>query len=420
MTSLYEYQIEGAKWLASVGRGLLADEPGLGKTAQAIEACNLTGAKYVAVVCPASVVLNWRREISMWSNYGWDYEVMSYDGVRLGKLDPQAKLWGFDAVILDEAHYLKNPEAQRTKRILGDQLDGVGGIIEGVRNVFALTGTPYSNSPEDLWPLSRALFPSSMVNSNGDLMNRWQFRHRFCKVDMSGRVVGAKNLSGLRRRLAPHFMRRDSSIVNLPPLRSTMLPVAGSDKTFVDLPDYRRAVAAWCRGGLAALEEEALHLATLRRLIGVAKVPGVASWAKDFLDGSDKKLVLFGYHRDVIQSLEREMKAHGYKVSYVDGTTPQSMRQAQVDLFQIDPDRRVFIGQITAAGVGITLTAASDMVIVEPMWTPDHNIQAALRIRRIGQKNVCIVRFASLHNSLDWVIQSTAARKLAESREIFC
>jgi SWI/SNF-related matrix-associated actin-dependent regulator 1 of chromatin subfamily A len=120
--------------------------------------------------------------------------------------------------------------------------------------------------------------------------------------------------------------------------------------------------------------------------------------------------VLFAHHREVIEGLQAGLSGH---VS-ITGQTPASSRGFIVDTFQNDPHARVFIGQIQAAGTGITLTAASDVLFVESSWVPAENQQAAMRIHRIGQKNACLIRFATLAGSIDEQIQKAVARKTAD------
>jgi SWI/SNF-related matrix-associated actin-dependent regulator 1 of chromatin subfamily A len=167
--------------------------------------------------------------------------------------------------------------------------------------------------------------------------------------------------------------------------------------------------------GVDGLREIAPHVATLRRLTGIAKVAPVVEWVKDWLDAGGGKIVLFAHHREVIEGLQAGFPWH---VS-ISGQTPAGSRQHIVDTFNEDPYATVFIGQIQAAGVGINLTAASDVLFVESSWVPAENSQAAMRVHRIGQKNACLIRFATLAGSIDEHIQKAVQRKTRDIAALF-
>lgn len=431
MTTLFQYQETGAQWLAKVGRGLLADEPGLGKTAQAIVAArhirNAVGRPInIAVICPASVVENWRREFSrFWPEQEPSCtEIISYDrAARHGLYNEDV-----DVVICDEAHYLKTRDTKRTQAVFGKKCDGVGGLVEKAKHVFLLTGTPMPNAPNELWPMLRAVMPDAIIGlKTGKPVAYWPFAMRYCKMERNylghDTIVGGKNLPELRERMKPFVLRRKKADVlkDLPPIRFDVLPLTGKITIPPDMADeiaaqMREVQKALDDGGVAALKAIAPHVATLRRLTGVAKVAPVAEWVRDQLDGGMEKIVLFAQHKEVITNLALPLLKTSY-VAVVDGSTTD--RQAQVDRFQNDPKCRIFIGQIQAAGTGITLTAASDLVFVESDWVPANNEQAAFRIHRIGQKNACTVRFATIAGSIDEQIQRACARKLEDIRALF-
>jgi SWI/SNF-related matrix-associated actin-dependent regulator 1 of chromatin subfamily A len=166
------------------------------------------------------------------------------------------------------------------------------------------------------------------------------------------------------------------------------------------------------------LREIAPHVAQLRRLTGLAKVKSCVDWIEDFIEGGGGKLVVFAHHRDVIDGVNKALAAQGTYVLAITGDTPSADRQTYIDAFQ-DGAAQVFIGQIQAAGTGITLTAASDALFVESSWVPAENEQAAMRIHRIGQRNACLVRFAALAGSIDEDIQRAVMRKTADIKKLF-
>jgi SWI/SNF-related matrix-associated actin-dependent regulator 1 of chromatin subfamily A len=414
VTDLYPYQQEGAAWLAERPRALLADEQGLGKTAQAVAACDttLSGNGNIAIVCPASVTETWRREFARFSKYSHRVLVESYDKIARGA-------WGnvndLDCLILDECHYLKTPTAKRTCAIFGEKCDGVGGLVERADRVILLSGTPVPNHPAELWPALRALAPETITSpKSGKPYTYWQFVAKYCKTRDNGfgiQIVGAKNHDKLAEALKPFMLRRLKADVlkDLPPIRYDTLYLGG--RIPIEMkgsPEAERIRDTIERDGIAGLKAIASHVATLRRLTGLAKVALVVDWVKTWLECGDGKIVLFAQHREVIEALHQGI---GAKLMPLTGDTPAAVRQKIIDRFQNDPRERVFIGQLQAAGTGITLTASSDVVFVESSWTPAENSQAAMRVHRIGQANACMIRFATLAGSIDEQIQRVVARK---------
>ncbi len=426
MLELFPYQADGAKFLSEKGRALLADEPGLGKTAQAIRACDDLGANYVVVVCPASVVENWRREFARFSFYHWtgNLIVLSYDRVVRDGTDPDHKI---DVLILDEAHYLKNRKAKRTQAIFGPNCDGKGGLVEHAKHVFALTGTPAPNNPAELWPLLRALAPETIMATSGKPQSYWAFQTKYCVTRHNGfgiQIVRGKNLDTLKARIAPFTLRRKKEDVlrDLPGLRIDELSLQAADaikavRSIENDPAMQRIVEALEAAGAAGLVKIAPHVAELRRAVGLAKVGPVIEWVKDWFESGGGKLVLFAHHRDVVRELYDSLREFG--PCAITGATPTHDRYRLVEAFQAEPHRRIFIGQIQAAGIGINLTAASDAVFVESSWVPAENEQAMMRIHRIGQHNACLVRFATLVGSLDERIQRVCMRKAEDIRRLF-
>lgn len=427
---LFPYQVEGAKFLATVKRGLLADEMGLGKSAQAIAACDELGARRVRVVCPASLVENWKREFKRFQKvdreiYSWGDRVATVKPfVNVCSYDRAAKdagaMTSHDVLILDEAHYLKNHKAKRTKAIFGPKCDGDGGLVSRAAHVFCLTGTPTPNNPSELWPMLRAVMPDAIRRDTGKPLAYWPFVEKFCVTQDTGfgiKIVRGKNLPELKERISPFILRRkkDEVLKDLPSIRFDELPLEGK------LPREASADAvavaeALEKDGVAGLKAIAPHVAQLRRVTGLAKVPAAADWIADFLDGSDRKLVVFAHHRDVIGELTRLLDSHAFVTLTGDDTAEE--RQEAVDAFQ-NGEARLFIGQIQAAGTGLTLTAAGDALFVESSWTPADNQQAAMRIHRIGQRNACLVRFAMLAGSIDEDIQRAVMRKTTDIAKLF-
>lgn len=418
------YQAEGAAFLASRKAALLADDPGLGKTIQAIAACDAAHALQVLVVCPASVVENWRREIAMHRRGDWSAFVVSYD--RAAGADYKrilAQQWC--VAVFDEAHYLKTLTAKRTKTVYGkDARLGPDALASRAAQVWLLTGTPMPNNASELYPHLRALCPDAVRSDRtGEPWTFFQFVHAYCQLRSNGfgdQIVGSKNEAKLNAKLAGFMLRRRKADVlpQLPPIRFNELWLEG-DVSGIDTEEAALIRDVLATDGVDGLRRLALNgsVSTLRRLTGTAKAIPAANWILDWLASTPKerKLVVFAHHKDVIETLFD--KLHTYAVR-VDGTMKQADRQRSVDRLQKDPNVRVFIGQLTAAGTGITLTAASDLLFVESSFVPAEMQQAAMRIHRIGQTEPCLVRFAMIAGSIDEDVQRAIMRKIQSITQI--
>ena len=428
---------------------LIGDEMGLGKTIQAIGVMNTTAnLKRVLVICPASLRLNWKREIEKWITHdltvgvaqgkswpGTAVTVVNYDVLKNFKKQISATTW--DVLIVDECHYLKNPKAARTKHVLGywdKKLKQEVPGIEATRKVF-LTGTPVVNRPIELWPLVKALDPQGLGRG-------WKgYVTRYCAgyEDTYGwNVKGASNLSELQDRLRETFMVRRlkadvltelpakrRQVIELPPngaigaVKAEQKAWAATQEMLEDLraavelakaseeeADYAKAVEALREGEKAAFNE----MSKLRHATALAKVPYVV---EHLLNATDK-VVCFGHHRDVIGQIVEALREAGEKVVVVTGDTPMQARQDAVDAFQNDSSVRFFVGNIQAAGVGLTLTAASHVVFAELDWVPGNMSQAEDRCHRIGQTSSVLAQHLVLEGSLD----ARMAKVLVEKQEV--
>lgn len=427
---LFPYQIEGAKFLVTAKRALLADDMGLGKSAQAIEACNevCVVGDHVEVVCPASLVENWIREIERFKRSNWTYSVCSYDRATRAH-EANKETTQFAVLILDEAHYLKSPKAKRTKAIFGAKCDGVGGLVSRAAHVFCLTGTPTPNNPSELWPMLRAVMPGAVGREHmaGKPHTFWTFVEKYCVTQDTGfgiKIVRGKNLGELKERISPWVLRRKKEEVlkDLPPIRFDTLALEGKFGGARGVPllaDEVRAIEkALAADGVAGLKALAPHVAQLRRVTGLAKAEAASEWIDQWFESGGGKLVVFAHHRDVIAELCRRAKPE-WRACALTGSNDSSERQFIVDDFQKPSGSRLFIGQIQAAGTGLTLTAASDVLFVESSWVPAENQQAAMRIHRVGQNRACVVRFAMLAGSIDEDIQRAVMRKTTDIERLW-
>lgn len=409
---LYPFQEEGAKFLAERKSALLADEMGLGKTIQAIIACNHLRANRLLIVCPASVKFNWAREISRWSGREYNIDVVcgrytrirenadvviiNYDLLLTRAMQEQIKNRIFSVGIFDEAHYLKTPDAQRTQAVLLR-----GGVASRCVFKWFLTGTPVLNRPVELFPLLKAAAPDiikpySNYNAFG---KRWCGGH-YRQNNFGGEWwdKGATNIEELNERLTKSgFMLRrlkDEVLDELPDKQFQILPVSTEGVKDTKALKWLKSDAR--RVDLGGMEPG--ELARVRHSITQAKLPLIIEHIRTVLE-AENKLVVFAYHRDILERLEREFREVGTVLIY--GGVTAKQRSESVDRFQRDPNCRLFLGQITAAGQGITLTSARTAVFAEISWTPGEVLQAVDRIHRIGQTHGVLIQFLVYQDTLE-------------------
>lgn len=402
------YMVEKLKKRRAV---LLADEQGLGKTVQAIAVMNEMGVRKPVIVCPASLRYVWAEEIAQAAVGMEEPQVVlsGKDRIRgdrptivsynlVSKVVPYE--WG--GLIIDEAHYVKSMRAKRTKLILRELANHV------VRPILALSGTPAPNRPHELWPLLISVAPDVI-----DRLPYGRFLERYCvtrNTPFGLQVVGSKNEDELSFNLrAKGFMVRRLKRDAIPQLPDKIYKIVNLHPT----------------GALSSLleresafdpQEIVLHgapvgsaLPEIRREMGVAKVPLVVEYVRDMLEEGTEKVVLFGYHREVIEQLAEQLAPYGTAKIY--GSTPAKERQKIVQQFQEGAKPRIIVGQIHAAGTGLTLTRACDVVFAEPSWVPGENEQCADRVHRIGQTRGVQIHFLVVRGSIDAYVLSTAYGK---------
>lgn len=391
--SLYPYQKVGAEFLASRRRALLADRMGLGKTIQAIEAAKRINAPSTLVVSPASVVSNWAREWEAWGGPP-NATFTSYTKLARGS----ASTGSPSLVILDEAHYCKNPYAKRTKAALR--------AARRAEYAWLLTGTPMPNDPTEIFAWFKYLWPEKLEEIGVSSAEAWM--HRFCFVrytEYGPKPYAVRNGSELRRHIESIMLRRslEDAGLELPPLR---VDVQTFPKKQLDGDIYSDEV------------EEDEYTSRIRRVLGEAKAGFVASTIIDELTrGEYREVVVLFYHTSVGDALRTAFKAEGWSVVGFDGSTPQEKRSEAVQAFQLGR-ASIFLAQQTAAGVGITLTRANEIVLVEPAWSPDDNLQAITRIHRIGQDHPCRARIFAASGTVDEAIMGTLRTKMQMKNEI--
>ncbi|MFT4541518.1 MAG: SWI/SNF-related matrix-associated actin-dependent regulator 1 of chromatin subfamily A [Planctomycetota bacterium] len=406
---------------------LLADEMGLGKTIEALGVVNADkDARRVLIVCPASLKLNWARECASWLCDGRqvgvaaktfpehaDVVVINYDILVKWKRELRQD---WDVLIADECHYVKNKEAKRSKALYA---------IEARRKLF-LTGTPILNRPVELWSIVNALAPEEFDDF-------WKFANRYCKPTKNRfgwEFNGATHLEELHARLSGTMMVRRTKaevLPDLPPKRRQVIELASDhiasliaieagaweehQRRLSELrvlshgkEDGNEAELAALRAGINVAFGE---LAKLRQDTALAKVPLVIEHIKSVMEDAGK-IVVFAHHRAVVRELAEPF---GDSAVTLTGDDDSATRQSAVDRFQTDPECLLFIGSITAAGFGLTLTASSHVVFAELDWVPANLTQAEDRTHRIGQKDSVLVQHLVLQDSLDARMVGTLIKK---------
>lgn len=435
MNKYSDYQILAIGQLATMRYALLNYDMGLGKTAIAIGACDSVNAKRILVICPSVARVNWQREFAQWSIYDHEFTVcfthhqhptaltiVSYEYATSYLARLVSKEW--DVVICDESHFVKEPKAKRTQAIYGTP-----GIVRKTSRMWNLTGTPAPNNASELWPM---LYTFGITGLRyDDFVERYCItRPTFFNGKRGFQVIGTKQemIPEIKGMLKQIMMRKTKEEVlkELPPISFASVTVEAGplpadfdgDKVRTELRGLEEAIS-FCKSDDQFMNIlEANSVATLRRMTGLQKVKAVAELVRSELEsGAYKKIIIFGIHQEVIESLHRELTDFGAVTLY--GKTPAKQRQENIDRFQGQVSCRVFIGNITAAGTAITLTSASQVLFIEQDWCPANNAQAACRSHRRGQEHPVFVRFAGLADSIDEKITSVLRRKTQDLAMIF-
>ena len=404
----FQYQYEGIDFINQHnGRALLADEMGLGKTMQALAWCQLhKDKKPVLIITPASLKLNWAVEINLWlknksyeilsGNKPWkptaNFIIINYD--ILPHWIDELKELNIQVLITDECHYYKNNSAKRTK--------AVKRIAKSIPHVIALSGTPIVNRPIEIYNAVNIINPDLFPN----FMN---FARTYCNARYNGYgwdFNGASNTRELHNILKSTIMIRrlkKDVLKDLPDKLYSFVPFelseAGAstyfeaENRFIEYIDENYGYAK----ALSASNAEVLvQYGELKKLAVKGVLDDCIAWIHNFLD-IDGKLVVFAIHRFVIDALMAEFGKIAVKI---DGSVSMKDRQTAVEKFQKDPTCRLFVGNIKAAGVGITLTASSNVAFLELPWAPGELRQAIDRIHRIGQKNCVNVHYLFAINTI--------------------
>lgn len=411
------HQKEAIEKLAGSKRFILADDMGLGKTTSTIIAALETGAKKILIVCPASLKINWEREIENYTDRSvyisegknfsieHDFVIVNYDILKnfydLKDKDNSLITQGnFDLIILDEAHYVSNGQAARTKL--------VNSFSKKCERVWLLTGTPMTNRPMNYFNLLSLI--ESPVSQN------WMaYAIRYCQgyqftagTRKIWNVTGASNLEELRDRTSRQVLRRlKTEVLDLPEKIITPVYLRLKSKLYEGLMGEYYDWYNKNPDESTSLTVQFSKLMKVRQVIAEEKIKDTIELAENILE-QDKKVIIF---TNFTETLNRIADHFGKQAVKLDGSTPKPQRQYAVDQFQDNEKIKVFVGNVKAAGVGITLTAAEAVIINDLSFVPGDLAQAEDRAYRYGQKNSVSVYYPIFDNSIEAIIYDMVNQK---------
>lgn len=457
--NLFPFQEEGVRRMLDMNSNiLLADEMGLGKTVQ--------GAVYLAlkknsvpalIVCPASLKMNWSREIEKWTHYKsyiingrnpqyltedfinkypvWiiNYDILAVEDKRAKKEEMerrrQAKAMGlpykkksikvngwcdelikhnFQTIIADEVQYITEPETIRARAVTQ-----ICSTLKKAKKLF-ISGTPYETRTAQFFTCLSILDPNQFND-------RYKYLMRYCnpvKTFFGWKFDGLSNAEELHNLISKFMIRRYKKdvLTQLPPKIRSIVPMQVSESERKIYDDVDRQFEEDIRNGVKNKSDQLGHIAHLKQGACKAKLKACIQWIKDYLTFQNKKLVVFIYHHSTYEEL---MKEFGYCSVGLTGETSQNERQKAVDKFQNDKKVYLFIGQIRASGVGLTLTKASATCFIEFGTTAPQHEQAEDRVHRIGQKADSVMAYyLILENSIEEDIISTLEKRNKDLKKV--
>ena len=412
-----QHQKEAIEKLAGSRRFILADDMGLGKTTCTIIAALETGAKKILIICPASLKINWQREIENYSDRPVyisegkkfstesDFVIVNYDILKNfhNTTDKNKSLLdqsNFDLVILDEAHMISNPQAQRTKII--------NHFVKNIKRVWLLTGTPMTSRPMNYYNLLNII--ESPVAQN------WMaYAIRYCQgyQFMAGRrkvwnVTGASNLEELRDRTSKQILRRlKEDVLDLPDKIISPVYLRLKSKEYEELMGEYYNWFDNKKDESSSLTVQFSKLMKVRKVISNEKTKQTIEFAENIIE-QGKKVIIFTNFTDTLQTIYQHF---GKQAVYLDGSCSKPHRQHAVDEFQDNEKIRVFVGNLKAAGVGLTLTAAEVVIMNDLSFVPAEHAQAEDRAYRYGQKSNVLVYYPLYENTIEGAIYDILNRK---------
>lgn len=418
--SLMPFQVNGILFgIQQEGRVLIGDEMGLGKTLQGLALCAFYKQDWpVLVACPSSLRFVWQEAVIEWLG-----EIISPQDIKViatGKDNPTGLInivsYGLlsktldkktnrpiNVVICDECHFLKNSRAQRTKAALP--------FLKRSKRVILLSGSPAVNRPVELFTQVHALRPKLFPNFH-------EFARRYCDAYVD--AMGFYDTSGCSNSLElAHLLRKAIMIRRLKKDVLTQLKPKTRQRFLVKLS---KADAKKIEALQAALDNVDLDrpsqwagkssVTKMYQATGKAKIPAVKEYVTDLIEASNTtKFLVFAHHLEMLDALEQLCVSKKVKYIRICGKTAQPKRGPLVHRFQNDPSVRVAVLSIKAAGQGLTLTAASTVIMAEMAWEPGQLLQCEDRCHRIGQLSPVNIQYIIAASTLDERIWNTLVSK---------
>ncbi len=408
-----------------------------GKTLQAIVALDPPA----VVICPATLRMNWAREIAKWRP-GLSTRVLSGKKFLPDEyLDANVVILNYDiasthlptllekdwnTLVVDEAHYIKelklkwDPKTRSHSYAGSARAAAVATLADRCKRRILLTGTPILNRTRELWPLLHVLSPHDWPKFH-------EFGLRYCGAfqkmagpNMVWDYSGSTNQEELHKRITGRYMLRrlkNEVLKDLPEKQRRSVEVVLSDKKAAEYSKASQQFLDWVydQGGPAAVEkaryaESLVKLTALRRLAAEGKVEAAVEWIREHHESTGRPLVVMAHHRTVTEPLAKAVDALGLRTGTILGGESDVRRQEDIDAFQ-NGQLDVVVCSILAAGVGLTLTAASEMLFVERAWRPSDLVQAEDRLHRIGQQNSVTITYLDGYSTIDSAISSTLLDK---------
>ena len=421
---LFEYQKQGIEFLVSRQGGMLLDEQGLGKTIQALKACEKVDPQVLVIVCPAIMRGTWSHHVdnlmpsniqTIINSYEWYVKLDNYKSLL--KSIKRKKV----AVIVDESHYIKTPTSKRTKTV--QHLLSLDNIVFKV----LLTGTPVTRDVDDLYTQLKVFYPDFCKSI-------FEYRKKYmrCIHSYFGDVYkGFKNdysRQEIIKYLKSCSLRRTkkSAGLNLPSIVRQPVYIDINKtiaKKSLEILDYATKVINGVDDYTlykTDLAEEASHIASIRKALGVAKVPQVLQYVEHLLQSGTQKLVVFGVHVDVVNLIYEALKEKykEIKTHRIIGATTSTQREKIINEFQELETPQILVANMIACGVGVTLTKSHTVVFAELDFTPSNIMQAEARVHRITQEHIVNSIFMIANESLDAKILDLIKDKLKVIKEI--
>lgn len=433
---LFPHQIENIEAGLEHAKLALWDVPGAGKTRSAIHIAMANKCEFCMIIVPTTAVYAIAEEIEKFAPGHWDVKVCRTKH-QLPKMQPdvatfivvpwsilsiesaadQLRSLTYDLVVADEVHFGKSSDSKRGGALWGTDRKPFAGIMDCAERGVIMSGTPIPNGrASEMYGFARWMgdIPKGLSlwdhkRQNGHMVRinigrRAVWKEKGARPEFLAKVRDRHAAKGDYKRIGKEAL---NATAGLKPRRWKLVP---QHPTPAFLKEYRAAMVA-----AAEDDKDVDAWPTVRRMVGVAKVNAAVEYISDLLESGAEKVLVFAQHHDVIDGLERALSKDYGHVPVLDGRSVENTRKQFSTRFNNNPDVRVAVGQIMAAGTAITLHAngaCTDVVFVEGSPVPGELAQAADRIHRIGQPNACIAHLMVMQSTIEDQILRTVMAKL--------